>query len=393
MKRRLCVWLAGATLAGATTIASAEKPAKDSVTVGDVATEVQSDSKVDEELYPTGELKIRRVVSPNASGDLVRSGAWKMWKKDGSTIAEGHYRNDKRDGEWTRVHETLAPNFDLLSSDVAMVFAEAPFNSFEMPFTSRATFKADKLHGKWSITDAKDRVIYEWHYAKGLRDGLATWYHSNGTKMAEMTFRGGVLHGPRKHYDANGTVTMDQNWQEGRLVSLESEYYDEAKTKIKSQGYHLGQGYQVHTADDWWEGRAVTYTRAPEVQSELHGSLITYYETGEKESEGIYEHNKREGVFKWWFSNGNPSAEGKYTKDKMDGPWIWKHSNGQTETKGGYKMGKPIGLWVKWTEDGSLKMKKDFAGGDAEIVTTPEEDREDAAKSATLIPLGKGKIR
>lgn len=369
-------------------------------TVGDVLPESEpsldssaSETKVDEELYPTGELKVRKVVAPNAAGTYVRNGAWKMWDKLGNPISEGHYKDDIRDGQWMRVHEALAPNFDLLTSDVAMVFAEASFNSFKMPFTSRASFKEGKLHGTWTLTDASNRVIYKWTYIDGKRDGAAVWYHNNGSKMAEMAFRDGVLDGPRRHFDENGNVTKDETWFAGRMLALQTEYHDEAKTKVKSEGYYLSDGYQIHTPDDWWQGRAATYAKVPGGKPELNGELVTYYETGEKESAGLYRYNQRQGTFKWWFSSGKLSAEGSYKNDKLNGPWVWYHANGEIQSKGAYEMGKPIGLWMKWTDDGGLKMKKDFAGGRAEIVSTPVEEKESVLKSASLIPLGEGKIR
>jgi hypothetical protein len=57
------------------------------------------------ERYPDGVVKIEREVTMDAGGNYVNHGAWRMWKRTGELVAEGHYELGKRVGPWTRTFD------------------------------------------------------------------------------------------------------------------------------------------------------------------------------------------------------------------------------------------------------------------------------------------------
>ena len=86
----------------------------------------------------------------------------------------------------------------------------------------------------------------------------------------------------------------------------------------------------------------------------------TYFFPGEKKYiEGKYDEQElRNGVWTSWFENGNKNSEGKYVNGKEDGNYRVWHSNGQLFYKGQYDMGRKTGVWVFYDSLG-VKIKEE----------------------------------
>lgn len=55
-------------------------------------------------------------------------------------------------------------------------------------------------------------------YKDGKKEGLATWWFSNGQKQREGTWKDGKIHGLWTEWDENGNVTSKVTWKDGKLV-------------------------------------------------------------------------------------------------------------------------------------------------------------------------------
>ena len=59
----------------------------------------------------------------------------------------------------------------------------------------------------------------------------------------------------------------------------------------------------------------------------------TYYDNGQKESEGNYINGKKEGKWTEWHLNGNKKYEMDLVDGKVEGKWSWWDEEGNvTET-------------------------------------------------------------
>ncbi len=78
------------------------------------------------------------------------------------------------------------------------------------------------------------------------------------------------------------------------------------------------------------------------------GPFTFYYENGNKQGEGNYNHGKRVGYWKWWYESGSVQVLDNYGEDgTLDGEWKSFYESGQLKGEGNYKNGKFNGLW-KW---------------------------------------------
>lgn len=345
-------------------------PIAGSVAAPDAAIEVV------QERYPDGKVKIRREMTLDAAGNYILHGAWTMWDPQGHEVASGQYQNGKRDGLWTR---------QLVQRD-SKLFATRPYDEYQGPFTSQATFKNGQLHGKWIISDNQKRKISEIEFVDGARDGVAVWYFASGKKMKQVDFHKGLIDGQLVAWDMSGKVVADETYQEGR--KLAPKVAKRPSGHKKSEGLYLFAKQIVEAPDDWWNSQLATYTTIG--QDDRHGRWVSWYPSGQKEYEGTYENDRPEGQFTWWYPNSQVRVTGSYKNGKADGEWSWWYENGQKSERGQYVAGEPTGSWAYWKTDGMLHHKSDFDDR-ASTTIVLESEREDAAEadnsSASLAPL------
>lgn len=356
-----------------TTVAVAPRDASSANLDFQDPTKSDGSTEVINERYPDGTVKIRREMKQDEAGNYIRHGEWKMWDQQGNLVAEGEYKDNERHGPWTRWYG---------ANDAAM-FSQSPYNRFEAPFVSHATFKDGKLNGTWSIYDGEERVISEWEFIDGMRDGTVVWYHPHGQKLEEVTYSDGLIDGHMKIWNGDGELTTDDEYQKGRKLAVKTEKHPNG-TK-KTEGMYLHAEYVVKTVDDWWEAKPATFTTKGE--DERHGAFTAWHENGQKHFEGEFKNDLRIGEFTYWYSNGQKRLQGSYELGKPDGRWVWWHTNGQKATQGQYVKGEPQGPWAYWKEDGQLHQKADYSNKPGASVVQKEEEPTESA-SVLVGPLG-----
>jgi hypothetical protein len=77
--------------------------------------------------------------------------------------------------------------------------------------------------------------------------------------------------------------------------------------------------------------------------------VTDYYLDGQLQMSGVYKEKKlktRNGKFIRYYENGNKESEGRYSDDKREGVWIFWYENRTIDRKGEYSEGKMIGDYV-----------------------------------------------
>jgi len=80
---------------------------------------------------------------------------------------------------------------------------------------------------------------------------------------------------------------------------------------------------------------------------------IRYFQKGQKEMEGEFRGDKREGHWITWFENGRKQSEGFFRNDVRDGKAVVWRDNGFKFYEGNYSSGKLHGIWIMYDTDGS----------------------------------------
>lgn len=146
--------------------------------------------EVVKERYPNGVVRVEREVTQDAEGNYIPHGLWRQFDPTGRLIAEGRYVESRKEGIWRRLYR----------GDDAPLLATAPYHSFTPPFVSQATFLRGQLHGKWTVSDAKQRKIHEIEFVEGERHGPATWFYPSGQGMLLAQYDHGLASGELLQY-------------------------------------------------------------------------------------------------------------------------------------------------------------------------------------------------
>lgn len=313
-----------------------------------------------QERYPNSAIKIEREVTQDANGNYVNHGSWKMWDQRGNVIAEGQYLDGERDGTWNRWYR----------AGEAELLGKMPYQQYQGPYISQATFQYGKLDGKWTLYDSKQRKMSEFSFTGGKRHGKSTWWYGSGQVMREVTYRDGEIDGQYVEFSEDAKPIIRETYQGGRRLATKVGYH--SNQQKKSEGTYLFAKDVEVTPDDWAECKLATYEK--QGKDEKHGPWISWYPTGQKQMEGAYRNDAQVGKFTWWHPNGQKALEGSYDVGKQHGKWVWWHPNGQKAIQGEYVRGNPTGHWSWWNEDGKVAQAADMSHAEGLVVEMPKPD-------------------
>ena len=194
------------------------------------------------------------------------------------------------------------------------------------------------------------KKLMEGRYRNNKQVGLWTIYHRGGARRSQVAYRGGRKHGVERQWDDNGQLTGSGRYEEGRKTGVWTRW-------IK------GRRYQASTyKNDDLNGVQITYdTTSGEKRSEgdyrqgkRHG-VWSYYRSGKLRERGSYVAGVKQGVWtSWW---GRTVRKTTYRRDRMEGPHIeWR--DGVKTTEGRYRDGKRSGRWTYYGVRGGQPYKQ-----------------------------------
>lgn len=88
---------------------------------------------------------------------------------------------------------------------------------------------------------------------------------------------------------------------------------------------------------------------------------ILYHPNHQKYMEGEYKNNKRDGLWTSWYQNGNKWSEGIFKEGLDDGYRYIFHENGKKQIEGNYKDGKKVGVWKFYDDKGNFIKEENFS--------------------------------
>ena len=90
---------------------------------------------------------------------------------------------------------------------------------------------------------------------------------------------------------------------------------------------------------------------------------IRYYESGEKQEEGGFLGNERDGEWIYWHPNGKKWSVGNFTNGVPNGKSTVWYDNGEMRFTGFYSDGNTDGEWNYWDIDGNKTKEVVFDKG------------------------------
>ena len=273
-------------------------------------------SKVVQERYPSGGLRIECEVTLDGDGNVVNDGLWRKWNPAGGLVAEGHYARGARVGSWTR----------WLDRDEAEILFTAPFDQFESPFVSQASFVAGQMDGDWTIVDAHGRMCSRVTLKNGKRNGPATLWLPDGRLLRELHFVNGLPSGELRELVPDGRLTTIARYLEGRQVVNNVTCFPDSEVK-QIEATCLAAIVSLREPDDDAQLRFAQF--AARKKTALHGPWQSWYSNGQLQCQGNYANGRESGTFTWWHANGTLAAQGLVSGGQPEGTWTWWYADGQ----------------------------------------------------------------
>lgn len=311
------------------------------------------------ERFPSSAVKVERQVAQDADGNYFNHGPWTQWDERGNVVAQGEFRNGRRNGKWFRWY----------GNEEAPLFSGPGFKGFTAPFGTEATFDDGQINGVWKVFDAKHRVICEWTFDRDIRHGRSTWFFPNGHKQMELNYLKGQIDGEVVQWNSESKVVLRDRYIDGR--KLEKSVTWHAPKKKKAEGWFLHARENAGATYDWWNGTVKMIPADKDLNDQRHGGWVWWYSSGLKQLEGTYDYDKPVGTFTWWHSNGQKQLEGEFKAGKQNGKFTWWYANGQKQLEQEYADNVAQGPWKRWAEDGKVVEAGNYAEGTAPLEPAP----------------------
>jgi antitoxin component YwqK of YwqJK toxin-antitoxin module len=294
------------------------------------------------------------------TGDFVngrRVGKWLTYFPGSKTIESEKYYDDlgNKTGEWKYFYENKR------TARIEKYENDLPIGTWEEYFPNRAlskrkTYELGMPTGSYIENHANGNVSVQGQYLNGGKDGLWKSYFPEGTIYSIGEYKNDLKTGLWKYFNKIGILIAEGEYTLGSENGQWFYYYDGGQ--LKSVGsYFLGfedgtwglfyDNKQLTQEEYWTNGRLInvgdyfSYEGDKRLEKgtlkEGNGTRITYYTTGEKESEGNYINGKPEGNWIYFHETGKKASEGQMKDGKKEGPWKYYNVSGRLEQVINYK--------------------------------------------------------
>ena len=79
---------------------------------------------------------------------------------------------------------------------------------------------------------------------------------------------------------------------------------------------------------------------------------MEYFPGGKQKAlEGLWDQDKRSGLWSTYYENGKKKSDQEYADDKPDGVYQEWYENGIKKVEGAFKQGKKTGTWSYYEEE------------------------------------------
>ncbi|MBT3591034.1 MAG: hypothetical protein HN514_09790 [Candidatus Marinimicrobia bacterium] len=237
---------------------------------------------------------------------------WTWWNEDGGIDSTGSFKKGLKNGQWKYYYS----NGNLKGKGQYRVGNDSSPGITDIPRHGR--------HGKW------------------------TFWHENGQKLDELTFKDGKASG------------LSTSWYENGIKEWEYYFIEDGtrdSVKLTTRWYDSGQ--------KWYEGYVKTLNDTTIVWNGLN---TKWYENGLKMMQGIYKDGNLDGLNTEWYENGQKKFEGTYTNGLKNGhgtmtyadsaKYVGEWKEGSKNGQGTYTWANGSSLEATWFEgvpDGNAK--------------------------------------
>lgn len=236
---------------------------------------------------------------------------------------------------------------------------------------SGVTKEFDKNGELITLTEFKDgRVIDRVtinRFQDSLKNGIWKEFYSNGKLRVEENYALGKLHGLYKEYSLTGELITTHRYANGILVDSIVDIVDEID--ILEEFYNLLDSTGkpiIKNSGGYIDGIPVGVHRTYDSLGRVNSSRL-FNKNGVLIGEGIVNiEGDKVGDWIFYYPNGVKRSEGKYIRNRREDLWVYYYDFGGIEQRGDFKKGRPHGKWVWYFDTGAIEREEYYKYGKEE---------------------------
>ncbi|UOQ53276.1 tetratricopeptide repeat protein [Hymenobacter cellulosivorans] len=341
---------------------------------------------------PTGVVKLHRYcgsvneVRTYKNGEI--DGETTYLTPDGKTEGRTLYRAGKKDG----LAQTYYPN-GVLEAEYTYV-ADQRQGPFTVYYADKAperkgAYDKGELHGPYTAHFANGKPYQTGTYDHGKNVGLWRTYYRSGKLSLEQNYNAaGELHGTLRDYDANGVVTAELEYEQGRVTrvtALDKTGKTLAKVEVKkgktpvqilrANGQPRSTGTYLNGQPDgewrWYYGTGALETvRHYSNGGKLNGLVEQYYTNGQVHTRQSYLNDEADGYFERFNEDGQLNQTGFWQHDQRQGLWRDYYVDGRLSEEYYYRNDEPEGPSLSFSPGGKPTGERQYLDGRLVLVTS-----------------------
>ena len=138
---------------------------------------------------------------------------------DNEIIEQGYFLNGNKHGTWVK----YSPDGENVEEITGYINGKVEGMTIKLNKTGqiseRAFYRANKLDGMYQKFEY-GKLKMEAHYDEGVLDGRVTKYINFSNKvLSEADYKNGQLNGIFRHYDDEGNITLEYEYENGEKIS------------------------------------------------------------------------------------------------------------------------------------------------------------------------------
>lgn len=286
-----------------------------------------------------------------SEGEFVKNkeqGKWLYYAEDGFLNSEGYFNNGLADSVWK-------------------------WNDEKNNVIRTGSYKSGLFHGVWINFFPNGNKSDSGSYLSGRKEGEWVYYYENGKILKKGTYKRDQMVGQWQFFYDNGILSSQGNYENGENSGLWKSWFNTGNLHEEIE-YAANRGEKYKNAWDFNNKQTLidgngTYNsyytngkihQTGKVENSIREGLwITFYESGNKKEEGLYE--EKYMIFSSWDIEGNANViNGEGTYYNYD-------EQGDIVESGQIKNGLRSGIWeVFYPNTGSIFMELHYENGKLE---------------------------
>ena len=316
-------------------------------------------------LDPQPFRKVMRIFAKDRSGitrsiitSYYNSGHIQQYLECVNGRANGLYLEWHQNGQKKIQSHVCAGVADLDEKAFSSWSFDVPCFSWDDRGTQNACFlySHGRLHGPATTFYPSGEKQRELFYENGLQEQKETCFYKNGAPQEALSFSNDLRHGECIGFNEDGSFSWKETYEKGSLS--EGVYWGREKTPLSSVSAGVGVrslfeegrlveqqeikkgvpegwitlfsddgsiGAKYETREGKKDGKELRFfpgTALPRLSLEwkegvLHGTVKTWYENGQRESQRELSQNVKQGLAMAWYSDGSLMLAEEYDKDKI----------------------------------------------------------------------------